>query len=107
MQYIKFDSPRGNSGKMRGYPVKLKRKGHFPVVLAVHENRGLNSYIEDVACSPATDRCEFKENEVKFEMHIYESANHGFHNNSTPRYDEKAAKLTWERTISAFKKYLM
>ena len=47
------------------------------------------------------------ENKVSFEMHTYEGTGHGFHNNSTPRYDEKAAKLAWKRTISAFKKYLV
>ena len=43
---------------------------------------------------------------VKYEMHMYEGANHGFHNDTTPRYDEKAAKLAWERTIEFFKKNL-
>jgi carboxymethylenebutenolidase len=43
---------------------------------------------------------------VSYEMHTYEGTNHGFHNNSTPRYDEKAADLAWERTIAFFKKRL-
>jgi carboxymethylenebutenolidase len=226
-QYIDYDSPCGNSGKMRGYLVQPKGKGPFPTVLVVHENRGLNPYIEDVARRLATEgflalapdalsplggypgndddgremqakldrdkilidmengarflknhslsngnlgvtgfcfgggvsnnlavkmgsdlkvavpfygsapkiedvdkikafmlihyaendervnamRDEYKKalekNKVKFEMHTYAGTNHGFHNNSTPRYDEKAAKLAWERTISAFKKYLI
>ena len=38
--------------------------------------------------------------------HFYEGANHGFHNNTTPRYDEKAATLAWDRTIAFFNKYL-
>jgi len=38
--------------------------------------------------------------------HLYEGANHGFHNDTTPRYDEKAAKLAWSRTLDFFKKYL-
>ncbi len=226
-QYVEYDSPGGNSGKMRGYLVQPKGEGPFPSVLVVHENRGLNPYIEDVARRLATEgflalapdalsplggypgndddgremqgkldrdkilvdmengakflknhslsngklgvtgfcfgggvsnhlavemgsdlkaavpfygsaaksedvkkikafllihyaendqrvnsmrdeyRRSLNENEVKFEMHTYEGTNHGFHNNSTPRYDEKAAKLAWERTISAFKKYLV
>lgn len=226
-QYVEYNSPCGNSGKMRGYLVQPKGKGPFPAVLVVHENRGLNPYIEDVARRLATEgflalapdalsplggypgndddgramqqkldgdkilidmengarflkahslsngnlgvtgfcfgggvsnnlavkmgsdlkaavpfygsapkiedvdkikafvlihyaendervnamRDEYKKalekNKVSFEMHIYPGTNHGFHNNSTPRYDEKAAKLAWERTIAAFKKYLI
>jgi carboxymethylenebutenolidase len=225
-QYIEYDSPCGNSGKMRGYLVKPKGDGPFPSVLVVHENRGLNPYIEDVARRLATEgflalapdalsplggypgndddgramqrkldrnkilidmenganflrkhplsngnlgvtgfcfgggvsnhlavtmgsdlkvavpfygsaakteevknikafllihyaendqrvnamqeeyRKALKANSVNFEMHTYDGTQHGFHNNSTPRYDEKAAKLAWERTIAAFKKYL-
>ena len=225
--YVKYDSPGGNSGKMRGYLVKPKGEGPFPAVLVVHENRGLNPHIEDVARRLATegflalapdalhplggypgndddgrtlqrklDRdkiqvdmengAEFlrkhplsngnlgvtgfcfgggvsnqlavskgtnlkvaapfygrapkpedvknikafilvhyaeddkrvnatqagykkalEENEVKFEMHTYKDTKHGFHNNSTPRYDKKAAKLAWKRTVSAFKKHLV
>ncbi len=44
--------------------------------------------------------------DVKYEAHIYEGANHGFHNDTTPRYDEKAAKLAWERTLAFFNKNL-
>ncbi|MBK27123.1 MAG: dienelactone hydrolase [Halobacteriovorax sp.] len=226
-KYVEYDSPGGNSGKMRGYLVQPKGKGPFPAVLIVHENRGLNPHIEDVARRAATegflafapdalyplggypgndddgkvmqkklDRDKIfidmkngakflkahslsngklgvtgfcfggavsnylaaelgselkiavpfygtaiKSEEVKkiksslivqyaeddprvnatmdeykkaltaigvdFKMHIYPGTKHGFHNNSTPRYDEKAAKLAWQRTISAFKKHLL
>jgi carboxymethylenebutenolidase len=41
-----------------------------------------------------------------YEAYIYPGANHGFHNDSTPRYDEAAAKLAWDRTIDWFKRYL-
>ena len=41
-----------------------------------------------------------------YEMHMYEGANHGFHNDTTPRYDEAAAKLAWDRTLAFWKKYL-
>ena len=47
--YVEFDSPGGNSGRMRGYLVQPTTRGPFPVVLVIHENRGLNPYIEDVA----------------------------------------------------------
>jgi carboxymethylenebutenolidase len=43
---------------------------------------------------------------VPHEGHIYKAANHGFHNDTTPRYDEAAAKLAWERTLGWFNKYL-
>ena len=47
-----------------------------------------------------------KANRVTFTAHIYEGANHGFHNDTTPRYDEAAAKLAWKRTLEFFRKYL-
>ncbi len=43
---------------------------------------------------------------VPHEGHIYKSANHGFHNDTTPRYDEAAAKEAWTRTLDWFNKYL-
>ena len=43
---------------------------------------------------------------VPYEKHTYPGTQHGFHNNSTPRYQEAAAKLSWERTIALFKKNL-
>lgn len=226
-KYVEYDSPGGNADKIRGYLVQPKGKGPFPVVLVVHENRGLNPYIEDVARRLATEgfmalapdalsavggypgndedgknmqakldsgkilidmengakflkahsmssgklgvtgfcfgggvsnnlavklgaelkvaapfygaapkiedvskikafilahyaendprinamkedyEKALKANKISYEMHTYEGTQHGFHNNSTPRYDEKAAKLAWERTLAAFKKYLV
>jgi carboxymethylenebutenolidase len=43
---------------------------------------------------------------VKYTQHMYPKANHGFHNDTTPRYDEAAAKLAWERTIAFFNETL-
>jgi carboxymethylenebutenolidase len=43
---------------------------------------------------------------VPHEGYIYPTANHGFHNDTTPRYDEAAAKLAWQRTLAWFNKYL-
>ncbi len=222
-RYIDYDSPGGNSGKMRGYLVQPAGDGPFPAVLVVHENRGLNPYIEDVARRAAVEgflalapdgltplggypgndddgkamqssldrqkllidllnsakllkshelsngklgatgfcygggvvnflavqmgadlnvgvpfygaapksedvskiraslvihyaeddpringmRADYeaalKANNVNFEMHSYPGTRHGFHNNSTPRYNEAAANLAWERTIGIFK----
>ena len=225
-RYVNYSSPGGNSGKMRGYLVLPSGSGPFPTVLVVHENRGLNPYIEDVArraaiagflalapdglaplggypgndddgkkmqkkldrgkikvdmlnggkylkshalsngklgatgfCfgggvinflavemgndlnagapfygrAPKSDdvvkirasllihyaendprinktrpdyEAALKANKVAFEMHTYPGTRHGFHNNSTGRYDEAAANLAWERTIALFKKQL-
>ena len=43
---------------------------------------------------------------VPVEVHTYAGTQHGFHNNSTPRYQEAAAKLSWDRTVAHFKKHL-
>ena len=224
--YVSYPSPGGNSGMMRGYLVQPSGTGPFPAVLVIHENRGLNPYIEDVARRAATDGflafapdglfpvggypgndddgralqasldqpklrtdllngalfvkkhklctgklgatgfcygggvvnwlaatmgadlqagvpyygaaadtasvamikapllIQYAENDerinamwpayeaalkaagAKYEAHFYPGTQHGFHNNSTPRYQEAAAKLSWERTIAFFKKNL-
>ena len=226
-RYVEYDSPGGSSGRMRGYLVKPAGDGPFSAVLVVHENRGLNPYIEDVARRAAvagflalapdglfpiggypgndddgkvmqrsldqdklfTDmlnsarflkahelsngklgatgfcygggvvnnlavhmgadlnaavpfygraaatedvpkiqaplmiqyaeddprvnalredyRSALEKNRKDFVMHTYAGTRHGFHNNSTPRYDEKQAEIAWERTISFFKKHLL
>jgi carboxymethylenebutenolidase len=225
-RYVTYPSPGGTSGTMRGYLVQPSGAGPFPSVLVIHENRGLNPYIEDVArraaaegflaLAPdglfpvggypgnddegrtlqagldqsklrtdmlnsarflkahalstgklgATGFCwggsttnylavtlgadlkaavpfygaaaetaavpqikaplliQYAENDervnamwpayeaalkasgAQYEMHMYPGTQHGFHNNSTPRYQEAAAKLAWERTIALFRKHL-
>jgi len=48
-----------------------------------------------------------KKNNIKYELYIYEGANHAFHNDTAPtRYNEAAAKQAWQRTIEFFKKYV-
>lgn len=47
-----------------------------------------------------------KKNNIEHTAYIYPDVNHGFHNNTTPRYDEAAATLAWERTIAFFKETL-
>src|SRR5881396_2952703 len=54
-QYVNYPSPGGNSGSMRGYLARPAGQGPFPTVLVVHENRGLNPYIEDVARRAAVE----------------------------------------------------
>lgn len=224
--YVNYPSPGGNSGTMRGYLVQPSGAGPFPTVLVIHENRGLNPYIEDVARRAAVEgflalapdglspvggypgndddgvalqakldqgklrtdmlnsahfvrahalssgklgvtgfcwgggttnflatqlggdlaaaapfygaapetkavaaikaslllhyaendaridgmwpayKAALDANGIQYEMHTYPGTQHGFHNNSTPRYQEAAAKLAWERTIALFKQHL-
>ncbi|WP_369996497.1 dienelactone hydrolase family protein [Winogradskyella sp.] len=47
-----------------------------------------------------------QENDIEYQAYIYPDVNHGFHNNTTPRYDKEAAQLSWERTIAFFDKHL-
>ena len=225
-EYITYPSPKGN-GQVRAYQVRpAKASGKVPAVVVVHENRGLNPYIEDVARRVAkagfialapdglssvggypgndekgrelqltvdpeklmndffaaiewlmhhdsttgkvgitgfcygggvanaaavaypelsaavpfygrqpkaeevvrikaplllhyaeldkaiTDGWPAYEQALKaagkvYEAHIYAGVNHGFHNDSTPRYDEAAAKLAWDRTLGWFRRYLV
>ena len=224
--YVTYPSPGGNGEKIRGYLVQPAGNGPWPGVLVIHENRGLNPYIEDVARRAAVegflalapdgltplggypgndddgramqaklDQAKLRQdmlngarwvkdhqlstkklgatgfcwgggttnylavamgadlqaavpfygaaaetasvpkikapilahlaendariNEmyptyeqalkkagVRYEIHVYPGTQHGFHNNSTPRYNEAAAKLAWERTVAFFKKHL-
>ncbi|OSN08499.1 dienelactone hydrolase [Lonsdalea iberica] len=48
-----------------------------------------------------------KANNKTYEGYIYPGVNHGFHNDSTPRYDKAAADLAWERTLTWFRRYLV
>lgn len=47
-----------------------------------------------------------KAHNVRYEMHMYPKTQHAFHNDTTPRYDEAAAKLSWQRTVDFFNKHL-
>ena len=47
-----------------------------------------------------------KENNIEYTAHFYTNVNHGFHNNTTPRFDKAAADLSWKRTIEFFNKHL-
>ena len=47
-----------------------------------------------------------KANNVRYEMFMYPNTQHGFHNDTTPRYDEAAAKLSWQRTVDFFNQHL-
>ena len=58
-------------------------------------NRGIEAY-----------EAALKANKKIYTSHMYEGKQHGFHNDTTPRYDETAAKLAWTRTLEFFNKYL-
>jgi carboxymethylenebutenolidase len=47
-----------------------------------------------------------KANGVDYTAYVYPDVNHGFHNDTTPRYDEEAAKLAWQRTLAFFAEHL-
>jgi carboxymethylenebutenolidase len=49
---------------------------------------------------------KLKELDKDYEVHFYPDVNHGFHNNTTPRFDEASADLAWERTVDFFKEHL-
>ena len=54
---------------------------------------------------PAYEKA-LQENHKHYAAYMYEGTNHGFHNDTTPRYDEAAAKLAWQRTLDFFNKNL-
>jgi carboxymethylenebutenolidase len=58
-----------------------------------------------VAGWPAYEEA-LKANKITYEGYVYDGAQHGFHNDTTPRYNEAAAKLAWQRTLAHFNKYV-
>ena len=66
-------------------------------------------YAEDdprVNASQEAYRQALEANGNDFVMYTYKGTRHGFHNDSTPRYNEEQAKIAWQRTIDFFKKNL-
>lgn len=61
---------------------------------------------ERVNAGIAAYEAALKANKKVYASHMYEGKQHGFHNDTTPRYDEAAAKLAWTRTLEFFNKYL-
>jgi carboxymethylenebutenolidase len=82
-----------------GDPVTAEETARIKAPLLIHHG-GLDQRL--LASWPAWEKA-LKANAVRYEMHVYPNANHGFHNDTTPRYDEAAAKLAWSRTIAFFK----
>src|SRR6185503_3458435 len=60
---------------------------------------------ERINAGIANYEAALKANNKVFESHLYEGKQHGFHNDTTPRYDETAAKLAWTRTLDFFNKH--
>ena len=85
-----------------GAPLSAADVAKVKAPLLIH-HAGLDARL--LASFPAFEAL-LKANGVKYEAHIYPNANHGFHNDSTPRYDEVAAKLAWSRTLAFFKEHL-
>ena len=61
---------------------------------------------ERVNAGIAAYEAALKASKKAYASHMYEGKQHGFHNDTTPRYDETAAKLAWTRTLEWFNKYL-
>ena len=88
----------GRLRRRRGHRLRSEDQGALLVHLAEQDPRINEMY--------PTYQEELKKAGVRHEIHMYPGTQHGFHNNSTPRYNEAAAKLSWERTIAFFKKNL-
>jgi carboxymethylenebutenolidase len=76
-------------------------KIHAPLMIQYAEND------PRVNASREEYRKALEKNKKEFVMYTYEGTRHGFHNNSTPRYNEEQAKIAWERTMLFFKKHLV
>ena len=70
--------------------------------LLIH-NAGLDQGVN--AGAPAYEEA-LKANKVRYAQYTYEGVNHGFHNDTTPRYDKAAAELAWQRTLDFFTQHL-
>lgn len=81
-------------------PLKEVDKIKAPLLL---HYAGLDSGINEGW--PAYEQA-LKEHHKVYEAYFYQGVNHGFHNDSTPRYDRAAADLAWQRTLAWFEKYL-
>jgi hypothetical protein len=81
--------------ELDGQPIQLGWHRSLPMRVAICGTCGRDCYrLHQVAAG------------VPHEGHIYKGANHGFHNDTTPRYDEAAAREAWQRTLDWFDKYL-
>lgn len=82
-----------------GTPPPMDKVGQIRARMVIH-------YAEDdprVNATQAAYAEALKAAKVSAEMHVYPGTKHGFHNNSTPRFHDAAAKLAWDRTLALFK----
>ncbi|TEW53749.1 dienelactone hydrolase family protein [Psychromonas sp. RZ22] len=80
---------------------KLRKNIKSPLLIQLGElDKRVNAYWPDY-------EVDLKANNVDYTMYMYEKANHGFHNDSTARYDPKMAELAWDRTLAFFTKNLV
>ena len=96
-----LSGPRGGGAVLRRAGERRRRgedQGAAPAPLRRNDER-IN------AGWPAYEAA-LKANNVKYQAFIYPNTQHGFHNDTTPRYDEAAAKLAWSRTLAFFKENL-
>jgi carboxymethylenebutenolidase len=76
--------------------------GNISAAILVHyaeDDPRVNAMREDYEAA-------LKAHGVRYEMHTYPGTRHGFHNYSTPRYNEEAAALAWKRTVELFRETL-
>lgn len=79
---------------------ELRKNIKAPLLIQLAElDSRVNGYWEEY-------ESDLKSAGVDYTMHMYPKANHGFHNDSTGRYDPEQAELAWERTVAFFKKHL-
>ena len=85
-----------------GTPAKaeLRKNIKAPLLIQLAElDKRVNAYWPEY-------EADLKKYNVDYEMHMYEKANHGFHNDSTARYVPTMADLAWDRSINFFNKHL-
>ena len=98
--HVRFDERDGKRGYLPPRPSSTLPKIHAPLMIQYAEND------PRVNASREEYRKALRKNKKEFVMYTYEGTRHGFHNNSTPRYDEAQANIAWERTMLFFKKHL-
>ena len=81
-----------------GTPASKELRSNIKAPLMVQ----LGELDERVNASWPEYEADLKANKVEYQMHMYKGANHGFHNDSTGRYDEENAALAWQRTLAFF-----
>ena len=87
---------------MHGAAAKIEDVPKIKAPLLIH-------YAEDdprVNAMRADYEAALKANNVSYEMHTYPGTRHGFHNNSTPRYNKAQTQIAWDRTIELWKTHL-